>query len=252
MRAVNLIPPEQRRGAGGLAGRTGGAVYVIIGGLVALVACGLVYAFAVHSVAKRTTTLAEVTDQTNAVAAQAAALQPFVQFHATSQSNVESIASLAAQRFDWPRAMQQIALAMEPTVTIASLSAATNGTPAPGGVPGAAVAPAAVAPAVGTTGVTATPAATNPALPATFSLVGCATTQLAVANLLVRFRELTGVSDASVSTYTKPVGAGLKLSKAVAFQPCAKVTWNMTIDYSGGYGIPSPKFAPGIAAKVGH
>jgi hypothetical protein len=247
MRAVNLIPPEQRRGAGGLAGRTGGAVYVIIVALVALVACGLVYALAVHDVAKRTTTLAEVTNQTNAVAAQAAQLQPYVQFHATAQADVETVASLAAQRFDWPRAMQQIALAMAPAVTIASLTGATTGTPAPTTVPGAAVAPA-----VGTTGATTAPATTtNPALPATFSLVGCATTQLGVAQLLVRFRELSGVLSASVSTYTKQAALSLKPSKAVAYQPCAKVTWNMTINYGGGYGIPSPKLAPGVAAKVG-
>ena len=33
MRAVNLIPADQRRGAGGLAGRSGGIVYVVAGGL---------------------------------------------------------------------------------------------------------------------------------------------------------------------------------------------------------------------------
>ena len=42
MRAVNLIPAEQRRGAGGLAGRTGGVVYVVLGMLVVLVALGVV------------------------------------------------------------------------------------------------------------------------------------------------------------------------------------------------------------------
>jgi hypothetical protein len=29
VRAVNLIPAEERRGAGGLAGRSGGVVYVL-------------------------------------------------------------------------------------------------------------------------------------------------------------------------------------------------------------------------------
>ena len=41
VKAVNLIPPDQRRGAGGLAGRTGGIVYVVVGGLAVIVALGV-------------------------------------------------------------------------------------------------------------------------------------------------------------------------------------------------------------------
>ena len=42
MRAVNLIPADERRGAGGIAGRSGGVVYVLVGGLAVLVALGVV------------------------------------------------------------------------------------------------------------------------------------------------------------------------------------------------------------------
>ena len=40
MRSINLIPAEQRRGAGGLAGRAGGASYVVVGALAVFVLMG--------------------------------------------------------------------------------------------------------------------------------------------------------------------------------------------------------------------
>ena len=61
VRAVNLIPAEERRGAGGLAGRSGGVVYVLVGGLAVLVVLGVIYAFAVQSVADRKGQLASLT-----------------------------------------------------------------------------------------------------------------------------------------------------------------------------------------------
>ena len=71
MRAVNLIPAEQRRGAGGLAGRSGGVAYVLTGALAVIVVLGVVYALAVHTVAGKNGQLATVTQQVDAVNAQA-------------------------------------------------------------------------------------------------------------------------------------------------------------------------------------
>jgi hypothetical protein len=224
VRAINLIPADQRRGAGGLGGRTGGIAYVIIGGLVALVAIGVVYAFAVHHVATRKTTLAQVTAEDTAVTAQATALQGYVQFQTLSQQRIGAVATVAEQRFNWAGAMQQIALALPPTVTIGSL-AGNTGAPGPAG-PGAADS-------------------------ASFTASGCATTQLVVAQLITRFRALKDVSGVTVSTYSKPATVGLKRSKAVAYQACGYVSWNMTFTYNAGYGIPAPKLPSGVIAVRG-
>jgi hypothetical protein len=230
VRAVNLIPPEQRRGAGGIAGRSGGAVYVLIGTLLILVALGLVYAFAVHDVAKRTTTLAQVTNETNAVTAQAAALAPYVQFGSVSQASISSVAQLAAQRFDWADALKQIALSLPSTVTISSLG-------------GTAAAP----PGAGVSGATGDSGA---AAPATFTIAGCATTQLVIATALTRLRELEGVTSVSLSSYQKPPGLSLKPTNALAGQPCSKVSWNMTINYGPGFGVPTRPLPFGATSKV--
>jgi Tfp pilus assembly protein PilN len=230
VRAVNLIPPEQRRGAGGIAGRSGGAVYVLIATLVVLVALGLVYAFAVHDVAKRTTTLAQVTNETNVVTGQVATLGSYVQFKSLSQASVTSVAQLAAQRFDWARAMKQVALSLPPTVTISSLA----GT-------------AAAATGAGVSGATSDVGA---AAPATFSIAGCASTQLVLATALTRMRELQGVTSVTLSTYLKPQGLGLKPTHAVAYQPCTKVNWNMAINYGPGFGVPTRALPFGATSEV--
>jgi hypothetical protein len=100
------------------------------------------------------------------------------------------------------------------------------------------------------TGATGTAGA---AAPASFSLTGCASSQLVVADTVTRLRELKDVSSATVSTYTKPQTTSLKLSKkTVAYdQPCKYVSWNMTIDYNAGYGLPSPTLPSGVHAVRG-
>jgi hypothetical protein len=230
VRAINLIPAEQRRGAGGLAGRTGGVVYVIMGGLAVLVALGALYAFAVHHVATRKTTLAGVSAETAAVSAQASSLQQYVQYQTLTQQNIGAVAAVAGQRFDWSRAMQQIALALGPTVTIGSLSGNAS--------PGA--------------GATGSVGAANAADSASFTLSGCATTQLVVADLITRFRELKDVSGVTISSYSKSSGTSLKPSKAVAYSPCSnEVSWSMSFSYNPGYGLPSPKLPSGADAVRG-
>ena len=45
MKAINLVPSDQQRGAGGRAGRSGGAAYALVG-LLAGAAAGLAWALA--------------------------------------------------------------------------------------------------------------------------------------------------------------------------------------------------------------
>jgi Tfp pilus assembly protein PilN len=228
VRAANLIPPEQRRGAGGIAGRTGGIVYVVLATLVALVLLGVVYALAVHEVASRTTTLAQVNDENANVNAQVDALQPYVQFESLAQGRIEGVVQVAEQRFDWPRAMAQIALALPSNVTLASL----------GGVASGGGAAAASAGATGTTGPAASTGVPGVTVNApSLAVTGCASGdpskgQVTVAKMLARSRALEGVSSASLSTYSTST--------------CGGVAFTMTITYANGYGIPT---APMKAAR---
>ena len=230
MKAINLIPPEQRRGAGGIAGRTGGVAYVVLAGLVALVVVGVVYAVTVHDVAKRKSTLAEVTQEAAAVKVQIAALQPYVLFQTLSQARIQSVASLAAERFDWPRAMTQVALALPSNVTLSSLAGSAAGGNALGGaVSGSTAASGLTAGASASSTTAAVPAGVTVNAP-TLSLSACAegspsVGQDTVATVLTRFRALQDVSSATVAAYTD--------------SGCHGVTFNLTVAYDNGYGIPT-------------
>ena len=231
MRAVNLIPPEQRRGAGGVAGRTGGVVYVIIATLLAIVALGVVYVSAVHQVASRKSTLAQVTAQAAAVGSQTGALQPYVTFASDSNQEIEGVASLAQQRFNWPAAMRQLALSLPAGVHLQSLSGNTTG----GGAIG-------TTGATGTTGTTGATASTGTSAPATnvsapsLSLGGCAPSQDVVGQTVARLRELRDVTSASVSTYSKGGGC---------------IAFNMTPSYDNSYAISPGALKPGPNSTVG-
>jgi Tfp pilus assembly protein PilN len=221
MRAINLIPAEQRRGAGGVAGRTGGVVYVIVAALVVIVALGVVYVSAVHQTATRKTTLAQVTAQAGAVSSQAAALQPYVAFASASQQRVQGVAALAEQRFDWPDAMAQLALSLPSGVHLLSLSGATGGS------------------ATGTSGPTQGSSGSTVAVnAASFSLSGCAPSQDVVAQTLSRLRQLRGVTGASVSVYQQ--GSG-----------CTAVNFDMTLTYNASYAIPTGQLKAGAHSTVG-
>jgi Tfp pilus assembly protein PilN len=234
MRAVNLIPSDQRRGAGGLAGRSGGVVYVLTGGLAVLVALGVVYALAVHSVATRKTDLASVTRQVAVVTAEGQALQPYVQAAAVTTEKVHEVASLAESRFNWPSAMQQLALSLPGDVTFLSFNAIAGS----------------AAPASTTTTTTPAPGpAASSGAGASFTLVGCASTQREVAEVLTNLFQVPGVSNVrlanSVETAppkkTKLSGqAELKAALSTA-GGCPLVTFTLSLTYAGSYTVPNTK-----------
>ncbi len=235
MRAVNLIPAEDRPGAGGLAGRSGGVVYVVAGGLAGLVALGVVYASSVHTVASRKGELASLTEQVAAVNAQSQSLAPYVQVAATIEQKVQATVSLTEQRFNWPAAMQQLALAVPDDDPFTGFSASVTAGPTAsvggsttGGVP--------------------------------FSLSGCANSQGEIPALLTDLASVPAVSDVQlVSTVENPglryhalattlngggpVGADLPSASS-----CPKITWSVTLNYATSYTVPKVKLPQGSSS----
>ena len=248
MRAVNLVPSDQRRGAGGLAGRSGGVVYVLTGGLAVLVALGVVYALAVHSVASRTTDLASVTRQVAVVNAESQALQPYVQVAGVTTEKVHEVTSLAESRFNWPSAMQQLALALPGDVTFTSFTATTSA-----GTPTSTTTSSPTTPATGS--------AASSGTGASFSLIGCASTQREVAEVLTNLFQVPGVSDVRlVNTVETVPPKKNKLSRQAALKAalsaggsCPLVTFSLALTYAGSYTLPNtkaPKASSGGAQTV--
>jgi Tfp pilus assembly protein PilN len=192
MRAVNLIPRDQRRGGGGgPGGRTGSAVYILLGALGALVLATAVYTLTGNQVNSRKGQVAEVSQEATTLEQQAAALKPYTQFATLSKSRLETVTSLADSRFNWERAMRDLARALPGDVWLTSLI----GTVAPGvtleGGGG------------GSTGSLRS-AVKSPAI----EMVGCTESQSSVSRVMARLRTMRGVQRVSLASSEKAEGAG--------------------------------------------
>jgi Tfp pilus assembly protein PilN len=191
VRAVNLIPRDQRRGGGGgPGGRTGSAVYIVLGALGALVLAMAVYVLTGNQVNSRTGEVAKVNQEATTLEQQAAALKPYSQFATLSESRLQTVTSLADSRFNWERAMRDLARALPSDVWLTSLV----GTVAPGvtleGGGG------------GSTGSLRS-AVQMPAI----EIVGCTESQSSVSRVMARLRTMRGVQRVSLASSEKAEGA---------------------------------------------
>ena len=236
MRAVNLIPAEQRRGAGGMAGRSGGIVYVLTGGLAVLVLLGVVYALAVHSVADKTGQLATLNEQVTETQAQAQVLQPYIAVASLSGEKSNEVVTLAKSRFDWPNAMRQLALALPSDVTFTAFTAAT--------VDASTAAAGSTAYATGNGGTT-------------FQIQGCAATQREIANVLTSLAGVPAVTNVSLikTAEAKRVKGKVSATSVEAAQgTCPDVAFQVSLAYSGDYTIGNsgkPSQAQTLSAPTG-
>jgi Tfp pilus assembly protein PilN len=181
MKAVNLIPAEERRSRSGT--RSGGAVYVLLGVLAAAVVMATAYAIATHDVKSSKSDLARVKAEAASTQAQADRLKAYTAFADLRQRRIETIASLAASRFDWPHALHEVARTIPKNAWLESLRAT-------------------VSPDVQVDGQTdpLRQALTNPAV----EITGCTTSQQNVARMVSAMRQIDGVMRVSLSSSAKP------------------------------------------------
>lgn len=191
MRAVNLIPTDARRGGGaGAGGRSGGAAYVLLGGLAVLVGLVAVWALAGHSLADKRADLAQLKNDTAGAQAQATSLAAYNDYAKVRQDRVTTVRSLALSRFDWAEALDAVARTLPGDAWVTSMT----GTAAPGvSVEGGGSAAGSLR-------------STRP-VPA-IELVGCTKTQGKVARLISRLRAVPGVDRVAIADSKKADAAG--------------------------------------------
>jgi Tfp pilus assembly protein PilN len=173
VRAVNLIPLEDRRGDHAPL-RAGAASYAIVG-VLALALIGVVLVVLAGNSARQSESELASLQARKAVADTAAAdLAPYGEFASLTQSRDETVASLAQSRFDWQRVLNEFALVIPRRVTIENLTGtATTGV------------------SVGTSDAGPTDASiTGPQL----QISGCAPGQNGVARFLAALRDIDGVT----------------------------------------------------------
>jgi hypothetical protein len=202
MRAVNLIPSEQRGGAGAGAGRSEGAVYAVLALLGGLAVLALLYGSAHHQLASRRAQIASITVRVQQAQAQAAQLAPYTSFIALREQRMQAVSELVDSRFDWPHAFHELGRVLPPATSISSLTGTI------GSATSTAAAPATASAGTGAATSGAVASATPPGSVPTFTLSGCATSQSEVAFTLERLRLIDGVSEVTLTSSAKAGGAG--------------------------------------------
>ena len=185
MRPVNLIPPDQRKGAARAAGADPRpiAVYVLFGVLGVALLCVLAVVLTTNSVNKKTEELSKVKSQEQGAQQVADALRPYGQFAQLQQARRAEISALAGTRFDWSGALRQLSLAIPNNVWLlnvsGTLSPAVDVESSGGGGDTAALRQQVNAPA--------------------FEITGCTYSQHAVARMMTRMQNLDDVTDVQLA-----------------------------------------------------
>jgi Tfp pilus assembly protein PilN len=207
MRAVNLIPADQRGDAGGGGGRSGGGVYVVLGLLGGLAVMALLYGLAAHESSSRRSDVATLTAEVAQAQVRAAQLAPYTSFLAMREQRVQAVSQLVDSRFDWAHVFHELGRVLPPNkVSLTSLEGTVGPGSGSGATPGAATSAGAgastTAAAKGSSG-SSVASATPPGSVPTFTLTGCATSQAEVALMLDRLRLIEGVKEVSLQSSTQ-------------------------------------------------
>lgn len=179
MRAVNLIPADQRR-TSGAAGKSGGGAYALLAGLAIVVAMVAAFTVTKRSIADKEATATSLQQQADAATAKAGNLAGYQQFNQVVTQRTVGVKTLAGTRFDWGETLEQVSRVVPSDISLTQLVAS-------------------MAPGEGGGTVTLRSAMNNPAI----EIVGCAPSQDRVALLMARLRRIQGVERVSVASSGK-------------------------------------------------
>jgi hypothetical protein len=236
MRAVNLIPKEERGGASVGAGRSEGAAYAVLGVLAVVAIMALLYGQAHHKLAGRKAEVATLTARAQAAQAEASQLAPYTSFVQLKEQREQAVSTLVDSRFDWAHAFHEFGRVLTAETSISSLdgsvasatAATATATAAPAGAPAA------------TSVASATPAGSVP----TFTLQGCGKSQRAVALMLERLRLIDGVNEVSLQSSSKSASGGSSGAGSSGSCPAGAPVFTATVIFDP---LPSTAAAAAVA-----
>jgi Tfp pilus assembly protein PilN len=206
VRAVNLIPEEQRAGSAGMAARSNGAAYAVLALVAGLALLAVLYGLAQRQVTSRRAQAASLNARAQQAQTAAAGLAPYTSFVALHEERERAVSTLVDSRFDWAHAFHEIGRVVPSTASVTSIQGAvgsTSGTSSTAPPPASAAAGAAPK-----AGASAAVSSTPPGSVPTFTLTGCATSQAQVARVLNRLRLIDGVQEVTLQSSSKPTAAG--------------------------------------------
>jgi Tfp pilus assembly protein PilN len=203
MKAVNLIPTDERGGSGITAGRSGGSVYVVLVLLGGLAGCALLYGLSTRQISSRKAQISSLTARARQAQARATLLAPYTSFIAMREQRIQAVSQLVDSRFDWAQAFHELGRVLPPNkVSLTSLDGTVGSTSSSTLAPPTGPKAAASSSAGAATTATVT-SATPPGSVPVFTITGCATSQAEVALMLERLRLIAGVSEVKLQSSTK-------------------------------------------------
>ena len=185
MKAVNLIPNDQRRAQA--SGAKPGSAYIVIGVLATLLVMVAGYVVTSNKVTEDKNAAADAKAEAAQLEAEVAQRGSFTNFSQIKETRLASVSGVAATRFDWERFMRELSRVMPGGSWLQSADASVTGE-----VAGA---------------EQDTAAGTAVAVEPKANLVGCTPQQSDVAAMMVRLRELHRVSDVELNESTTELGA---------------------------------------------
>ena len=211
MRAVNLIPADQRGGGGGLdGGASGGAVYILLGGLAMLALLVGVWAMTGSRLSDDRAELQRLEAEVAAAQAQSAQLQSTDTIRVLREQRAQVVRVLAASRIDWATSLDALARTLPAHTSLTKLTASS----VPGATPGGTGAAGAVA---------------SSTLGPSIQLGGCSPTQASVARLMPRLHAVPGVVNVSLVRTQK---AATGDAAAAGEGDCAGVNFEMVMFFA--------------------
>ncbi len=200
MRAVNLIPAEQRGGASVGAGESQGGAYALLALVAGIAVLAALYGAARHQVASTKAQAVTVTGEAQRAQAAAQSLAPYTSFIAMREQRLQAVATLVNSRFDWAHVFHEFGRVLPPGISISALDG-TVGTTSTTGGSGAGSAGA------GTSSSAPVASSTPPGSLPVFTLTGCASSQQQVALMLERLRLMDGAGSVTLQSSTKGGGS---------------------------------------------
>jgi Tfp pilus assembly protein PilN len=229
VKPVNLVPQDQRRRVASEG--DGKSAPIALGVLALLLALVVGYVLTSNTVTERKSDAAAASaeaDQLEAAAGQQASYTDFAQIAVT---RTQSVAEVAAKRFDWERFMRELGRVMPDGSWLQSADASVTGDPTSGAA----------------TTLPADPSATATVAPAA-NLVGCTPDQEDVARMMVRLRQLYRVDDVLLNEST----LGENEEEATVVNCGSLYTFNLTVNFTAAEpSKEAPRGTRGVPASLG-
>jgi Tfp pilus assembly protein PilN len=209
VKPVNLIPQDQRRRQPTDSGGNGAPI--ALGVLAALLAMVVAYVLTSNTLTERKDKTAAASAEATRLEAQASQQSSYTGFAEIARTRMQSVAGVAATRFDWERFMRELSHIMPDNSWLQTADASVTGDPTS-------------ASASTVSGPTTTPTASQPEA----NLIGCTPGQDDVATMMVRLRQLYRVEDVQLNEST----AGDPKQEMTLSNCGSSYTFNITVKFT--------------------